>query len=54
MISSYADFEAGLEESSKVMTAFQGYIVAHSDYLRTVNDYNMYVAQLKFVIGDFK
>lgn len=54
MISSYADFEAGLEESSKVMTAFQGYIVAHSDYLRTVNDYNMYVAQLKFVTGDFK
>jgi outer membrane protein TolC len=54
MISSYADFEAGLEESSKAMTAFQGYIVAHSDYLRTVNDYNMYVAQLKFVTGDFK
>jgi len=54
MISSYADFEAGLEESSKAMTAFQGYIVAHSDYLRTVNNYNMYVAQLKFVTGDFK
>jgi len=54
MISSYADFEAGLEESSKVMNAFQGYILAHSDYLRTVNDYNMYVAQLKFVTGDFK
>ncbi len=54
MISSYADFEAGLEESAKVMTAFQGYIVAHSDYLRTVNNYNMYVAQLRFVTGDFK
>ena len=54
MISSYADFEAGLEEASKAMTAFQGYILAHSDYLRTVNAFNMYVAQLKFVTGDFK
>lgn len=54
MISSYADFEAGLEESAKVMTAFQGYILAHADYLRTVNDYNMNVVQLRFVTGDLK
>lgn len=54
MISSYADFEAGLEESSKVMTAFQGYILAHADYLKTVNDYNMQVVQLRFVTGDLK
>ncbi len=54
MISSYADFEAGLEESAKVMTAFQGYILAHADYLRTVNDYNMQVVQLRFVTGDLK
>lgn len=54
MISSYADFEAGLEESSKVMTAFQGYILAHSDYLRTTNDYNLHVAHLRLVTGDFK
>lgn len=54
MISSYADFEAGLEESSKVMAAFQGYILAHADYLRTANDYNLHVAQLRLVTGDFK
>jgi outer membrane protein TolC len=54
MISSYADFEAGLEESNKVMTAFQGYILAHADYLKTVNDYNMNVVQLRFVTGDLK
>jgi outer membrane protein len=52
MISSYADFEAGLEEAGKVMTAFQGYVLAHSDYLKAVNDYNMHVAKMKQVIGE--
>ena len=53
MISTYADFEAGLEDASKVMTAFQGYVLAHTDYLSAVNEYNMYVAQLKHVTGDY-
>lgn len=52
MISSYADFEAGLETSDRVMGAFQGYVLAHSDYLKAVNDYNLHVVMLKSVTGD--
>jgi len=52
MISSYADFEAGLETSDRVMGAFQGYVLAHSDYLKVVNDYNLHVIKLKSVTGD--
>lgn len=54
MIASYADFEAGLEESDNVMSAFQGYVLAHSDYLRAVNDYNLNVVKLKQVIGEIQ
>jgi outer membrane protein TolC len=52
MISSYADFEAGVEEASKVITAFLAYVQAHSDYLRTVNDYNLHVARLRVITGE--
>jgi len=52
MIASYADFEAGIEESRNVLTAFQGYVLIHSDYLTTVNDYNMHVVRLRYVTGD--
>jgi hypothetical protein len=52
MIASYADFEAGLEEADKVLTAFQGYVLIHSDYLSTVNDFNMHVVKLQYVTGD--
>lgn len=51
MISSFADFEAGMEKGDKVVGALQGYVLAHSDYLRTVFDYNMHVAQLLNVTG---
>lgn len=51
MIASFADFEAGVEKSEKVVAAFQGYVLAHSDYLRTVYDYNMHVAQLLNATG---
>lgn len=54
MISSYADFEAGLEEADKVMTAFQGYILAHTEYLKAVNDYNMHVVKLRHVTGELQ
>lgn len=54
MISSYADFEAGIEQSDKVISAFLGYIQAYSDYLKTVNDYNLHVAKLQVVTGEFK
>lgn len=54
MISSYADFEAGVEEADKVITAFLGYIQAYSDYLKTVNDYNLHVARLRVLTGEFQ
>lgn len=54
MISSYADFEAGVEQADKVISAFLGYIQAYSDYLKTVNDYNLHVAKLRVVTGDVK
>lgn len=52
MISSYADFEAGLVQPEKIMSAFQGYVRAHTDYLKAVNDYNMHVIRLKSVTGE--
>jgi outer membrane protein TolC len=52
MISSYADFEAGVEEADNVINAFLGYVQAYSDYLKTVNDYNLHVARLKVVTGE--
>ena len=51
MIASFADFEAGVQTGDKVVTAFQGYVLAHSDYLKTVFEYNMHVAQLLNVTG---
>lgn len=51
MVTSYADFEAGLEETDKIVAAFQGYVLAQTEYLRTVYDYNMFVARLQKVIG---
>jgi len=54
MISSYADFEAGVETADKVISAFLGYIQAYSDYLKTVNDYNLHVVKLQVVTGEFK
>lgn len=52
MISAYADFEAGVEQSDKVITAFLGYLQAYGDYLKTVNDYNLHVARLRVVTGE--
>lgn len=54
MLASYADFEAGVEEAEKVMTAFQGYVLAYSDYLQVVNAYNLHVGRLHVVTGDIK
>jgi hypothetical protein len=51
MIASFADFEAGQEKGDKVVTALQSYVLAHTDYLKTVFDYNMHVAQLSHVTG---
>jgi outer membrane protein len=54
MIASFADFQAGQEKAKDVMEAFRGYVLVHSDYLSTVNDYNMHVARLKEVIGGYQ
>ncbi len=51
MIAGFADFEAGMEKGDKVITALQGYVFAHTDYLQTVFGYNMHVAQLLNVMG---
>ncbi len=52
MVSSFADFEAGLEKSEQVMLALQSYVLAHTDYLKTTFEYNMHVARLINVIGE--
>lgn len=52
MISSYADFEAGIETAENTLTAFQGYVLAYSDYLKTVNEQNMHIVRLRNVTGD--
>lgn len=52
MIASYADFEAGVEQSDKLISAFLGYLQAYGDYLKTANDYNLHVARLRVVTGE--
>jgi outer membrane protein TolC len=52
MITTYADFEAGVEDASEVMTALQAYVLVYGDYIKVVNDYNVSVAQLKVVTGE--
>ena len=51
MVASYTDFEAGLQTADKVMFAFQGYVVAATDYLQTTFEYNMKVAALENAMG---
>ena len=51
MVGRYADFEAGLETADRVIAAFQGYVLTQTDYIKTVYEYNMRVAQLQNVIG---
>jgi outer membrane protein TolC len=52
MIASLVDFSAGLEKADKVADALKTYALTQAEYLRTVNDYNMYVAQLSRAIGE--
>ncbi len=52
MIASYADFEAGLETADKVVTALQAYVLAYSQYLQAVYEYNMQVKTLSVVSGE--
>ncbi len=54
MVAALADFEAGLEKADRVMAAFQAYVLAYSDYIKVVNDYNLHVARLRVVTGEIK
>jgi outer membrane protein TolC len=54
MISTYADFEAGVEETSEVVSAFQAYVLAYTEYLQQVYDYNMQVAKLEHATGAYQ
>lgn len=54
MISALADFNAGLEHADKVAEALKTYALTQAEYLRTVNDYNMNVAQMYRAAGELK
>lgn len=54
MVASLADFSAGIESADKVAEAIKSYVLAQTEYLRTVNDYNMDVAQLARLTGEPK
>jgi len=54
MVASLADFSAGIESGDKVADAIKNYTLAQTEYLRTVNDYNMNVAQLARLTGELK
>jgi outer membrane protein TolC len=52
MVASLADHAAGVESADKVADALKNYVLLQTEYLRTVNDYNMNVAQLARLTGE--
>jgi len=54
MVATLADFSAGIESADKVAEAIKNHVLAQTEYLRTVNDYNMNVAQLARLTGELK
>jgi outer membrane protein TolC len=52
VIASMADFAAGLERGDKLAEAIKSYVLAQTEYLRTVNDYNVNVAQISKLTGE--
>lgn len=54
MVASLADFSAGLEKGDRVADAVKNYTLVNTEYLRTINDYNMNVAQLARLGGELK
>ena len=54
MISAYTDFEAGLGEPEKILTAMQAYVLAYADYVKIVNEYNNHVSKLNTVSGVYE
>ncbi|MDX1810399.1 MAG: TolC family protein [Gammaproteobacteria bacterium] len=54
MISLFSDFQAGLQTVDKLVSAFQAYVLTYSEYLQTVYQYNLQVAQLEKMTGDYE
>jgi outer membrane protein TolC len=54
VIASMADFSAGLEKGDRLAEAIKSYVLAQTEYLRTVNDYNVNVAQISKLTGEQK
>ena len=54
MVASLADMSAGMESAAKVADAIKNYVLVQTEYLRTVNDYNMNVAQLARLTGELQ
>jgi outer membrane protein TolC len=54
MVATLADFSAGIESADRVAEAIKNYVLTQTEYLRTVNDYNMNVAQLSRLTGELK
>ena len=54
MVATLADLSAGIESADKVADAIKNHVLAQTEYLRTVNDYNMNVAQLARLTGELK
>lgn len=54
VIASLADFSAGLEKGDKLAEAIKSFVLTQTEYLRTVNDFNMNVAQLSKLTGEQK
>ncbi len=54
MVAALADYSAGIETAHKVGEAIKNYVLVQTEYLRTVNDYNMDVAQLARLTGELK
>jgi len=54
MLASYLDLEAGSGEASKVIQGLQAYVLSYGEYLRTLNDYNLQVMELRKRTGQIK
>ncbi len=54
VIAALADVSAGLASADNLAEAVRNYALLQTDYLRTINDYNMNVAQLARMTGELR
>lgn len=52
MVASLAELSAGSDATDRVAEGLKNYVLLQTEYLRTVNDYNMNVAQLARLTGE--